>query len=148
MTQRPAYIYTGGSVVMHSPLALKRASMYGFFLKGQLPQLQQTVDSALNQVAASRMEFKVLSPYVMTTFTRIAHANSTTPVDENKGWITEIDIITWVMVGRLDKAGKVEYVYWYPCHVFVDNAMALINGRELYGYPKYLCQYEIPQDGA
>lgn len=148
LTQRPAYIYTGGSVVMHSPLTLKRASMYGFFLKGRLAQLQQTVDLALNQVAAGRMKFKVLSPYVMTTFTRIAHANSTTPVDENKGWITEIDIITWIMVGRLDASGKIEYVYWYPCHVFVDNAMALINGRELYGYPKYLCQYEIPQDGT
>ena len=25
--------------------------------------------------------------------------------------------------------------------------MALINGRELFGYPKYLCEYEIPREG-
>ncbi|MDR3391839.1 MAG: NAD(P)-binding protein [Sulfuriferula sp.] len=148
MTQRPQYIYTGGSALMHSPLQLQQANMYGFFLKGGLAQLQATVDTALNQVAAGRMLFKVLSPYVMTTFTRVGHANSTVPVDKDKGWITEVDIVTWIMVGKMDEAGKLSYVYWYPCHIFVDDGMALINGRELFGYPKYLCEYEIPEVGA
>jgi len=148
MKKRPDYIYTGCSPLMHSPLQLKQADMYGFFIKGQLSSLQSTVNDTLNQVAAGRMEFKVLSPYVMTTFTRVGHANSTVPVDRDKGWITEIDIITWVMVGKMDEDGKLDYVYWYPCHVFVDNGMALINGRELFGYPKYLCEYEIPEQGS
>jgi hypothetical protein len=77
------------------------------------------------------------------TFTRVNHADSANPVDQAKGWITEVDIVTWIMVGQMDDKGKLAHIYWYPCHIFVDDAMALINGRELFGYPKYLCEYEI-----
>lgn len=133
---------------MHSPLQLNQANMYGFFLKGDLAILQTTLDETLNRVAAGRMYFKALSPYVMTTYTRVGHASSTVPVDKNKGWITEVDIVTWIMVGKMDEQGKLAHVYWYPCHIFVDDCMALINGRELFGYPKYQCTYEIPALGT
>jgi len=145
---RPSYIYQGGSVMMHSPLHLGQSEMYGFFVKGDLLKLQQTLDASLNTVAHERMHFKALSPYVMMTFTRVNHASSTVPVDADKGWITEIDIVTWVMTGAMDKDGKLSHIYWYPAHIFVDDAMALINGRELFGYPKYLCEYEIPEAGT
>ena len=145
---RPSYIYQGGSVMMHSPLHLGQSEMYGFFVKGDLLKLQQTLDASLNTVAHERMHFKALSPYVMITFTRVNHASSTVPVDHDKGWITEIDIVTWVMTGAMDKDGKLSHIYWYPAHIFVDDAMALINGRELFGYPKYLCEYEIPEAGT
>ncbi|HAT31820.1 MAG TPA: acetoacetate decarboxylase [Janthinobacterium sp.] len=148
MAARPDYIYQGGSVLMHSPLQLKRSEMVGFFVKGDLHKLQATIDQDLNAVAAGRMRFKALSPYVMLTFTRVHHANSAAAVDAAKGWIGEVDIVTWVMVGAMDEAGKLAHVYWYPCHIFVDDAMALINGRELFGYPKYLCDYEIPAADA
>lgn len=144
MSNRPDYIYSGGSPVMHTPLALKKANMYGFFLKGKLPLLQKTVEETLNTVACGNMTLKAISPYVLTTFTEVGHANSTVNVDKDKGWITEVDIVTWVMIGQMDDVGKISHVYWYPCHIFVDNGMAMINGRELYGYPKYLCEYDMP----
>ncbi|SFU50247.1 NAD(P)-binding protein [Pseudoduganella namucuonensis] len=144
---RPSYLYPGGSVMMHSPLQLKQSEMYGYFVKGDLAKLQRTLDTSLNTVANGRMRFKALSPYVMITFTRVNHADSAVAVDQAKGWITEIDIVTWVMTGAMDKDGKLDHIYWYPCHIFVDDAMALINGRELFGYPKYLSEYEIPTEG-
>jgi uncharacterized protein with NAD-binding domain and iron-sulfur cluster len=52
------------------------------------------------------------------------------------------------MVGAMDGEGELAHIYYYPAHIFVDDAMALINGRELFGYPKYLCEYEIPAAGA
>ncbi|WP_137939812.1 NAD(P)-binding protein [Chitinivorax sp. B] len=144
-TTRPPYLYPPGSVNMRSPLALQQADMYGFFIKGELARLQQTVDGTLNAAASGRLRFKALSPYVMLTFTKVSHAHSDYPADRDKGWITEIDIVTWVMVGQMDRDnGKIERLFWYPCHIWVDDCMALINGRELYGYPKYQCRYEMP----
>eukprot|EP01030_Chromulinospumella_sphaerica_P021500 gene21500-21443_t len=96
---RPSYIYQGGSVLMHAPLQLKNAEMYGYFVRGDVAKLQATLDSTLNQVAGGRMRFKALSPYVLLTFTRVNHADSAVAVDHAKGWITEIDIVTWIMVG-------------------------------------------------
>lgn len=144
--QRPDFIYPQGSMLMHSPLVLNKADMYGFFLKGKLANLQRSIDNTLNQVAGSAMYFKVLSPYVLTTFTQIEKAYSDYPTDRAKGWIQETDIITWVMVGRQDNSSstKISHVYFQPLHIWVNDAMALINGRELFGYPKYLCEYTMP----
>lgn len=147
MNDRPDYIYAGGSPIMHTPLQLQRANMYGFFLKGKLSILQKTIDETLNTAAAGKIKLKALSPYVLTTFTRVGHASSTVPVDEDKGWISEVDIVTWVVVGQIDDDGEIDHIYWYPCHIFVDSGMAMINGRELFGYPKYLCEYKIPELG-
>jgi uncharacterized protein with NAD-binding domain and iron-sulfur cluster len=148
VAQRPPYLYPAGSVVMHSPLELNNANMYGFFVKGDLEKLQASVNATLNTAANGKLEFKVLSPYVLLTFTKIGHANSGVPVDANKGWITETDIITWVMVAQTDASGKVAHIYFYPMNVWVDDTMALINGRELFGYAKYDCQYTMPDLGA
>lgn len=147
--QRPNFIYPPGSMLMHSPLVLSKAEMYGFFLKGKLENLQKSIDTSLNQVAGSTMYFKVLSPYVLTSFTRVDKAYSQNPQDRAKGWIQEIDIVTWVMVGRQNSSDSddISHVYFHPLHIFVNDAMALINGRELFGYPKYLCNYEMPQAG-
>jgi len=86
--------------MMHSPLQLKQSEMYGYFVRGDLAKLQTTVNTTLNQVAGKRMTLKALSPYVMLTFTRVNHADSANPVDQDKGWITEVDIVTWIMVAR------------------------------------------------
>ena len=151
MAERPNYIYQGGNVMMHSPLNLTNSEMYGFFVKGDLKKLQASVDMTLNQVAAGRMNFKVLSPFVMLTFTRVNHASSANPVDHAKGWGEETDIVTWVMVGQMEEQnGKtvLTEIFSYPFHIWVNDCMAMINGRELYGYPKYECEYSMPATGG
>src|SRR3990167_1570985 len=99
MTQRPDFLYPGGSPLMHPTLQLKQSEMYGFFVRADIGKLQATGDSTLTAVAGGKMSFKVLSPFVMLTFTRVQHANSAWPSDRAKGWGEEIDIVTWVMVG-------------------------------------------------
>ncbi len=151
MAERPNYIYSGGNVMMHSPLQLTNSEMYGFFVKGDLNKLQATIDQTLNQVANGRMQFKALSPYVMLTFTRVNHAQSANPIDRAKGWGEETDIVTWVMVAQMEQQNGrpvLKEIFAYPCHIWVDDCMALINGRELYGYPKYECQYTMPASGG
>ncbi len=148
MDNQPPYLYPAGSVMMHSPLMLQDSDMYGYFVLGQLENLQKSVDSTLNFASAGKLKFQVLSPYVLLTFTRVQHAYSQYPVDENKGWIQETDIITWIMVGQMDAANKLERVFFYPFHIWVNDTMALINGRELFGYPKYDCQYTMPEPGG
>ena len=151
MAERPNYIYQGGNVMMHSPLNLTNSEMYGFFVKGDLKKLQASVDMTLNAVAAGRMNFKVLSPFVMMTFTRVNHASSANPIDRAKGWGEETDIVTWIMVGQMEQQnGKrvLKEIFAYPFHIWVNDCMALINGRELYGYPKYECEYTMPATGG
>lgn len=147
-TNRPNFLYPGGSPLMHPPLRLQDSQMYGFFVRGELARLQATVDATLTAVAGGQMRFQVFSPFAMVTFTKVHKAFSSWPGDQAKGWGEEVDIVTWVMVGQIDTPGRgISRVFFYPCHIFVDDCMALINGRELFGYPKYQCEYEMPEPG-
>ena len=151
MADRPDYIYTGGSPLQHTPMHLNASDMYGFFIKGDLAKLQASVDSTLNRVAAGRMQFEALSPYVMLTFTRVGHAQSSFPADYQKGWGKETDIITWIMVGQMEVVNgqkRLHRLFNYPFHVWVDVPTAISIGREVFGYPKNFCQYSMPQPGG
>ncbi len=144
-TQRPAFLYPMGSPSMHAPLALTRAQMYGFWVQGDTKVLQASLDASLNQCTQGKMQFKVLTPFVLLSFTDVSHANSLYPPDLNKGWGQETDIVTWVLVGQISAGERaISHIYFYPIHIFVNDGMALINGRELYGYPKYMCDYSMP----
>jgi uncharacterized protein with NAD-binding domain and iron-sulfur cluster len=151
MAERPNYIYLGGSPLQHTPMHLNQSDMYGFFVKGDLAKLQRSIDQSLNTVAAGRMNFKVLSPFVMLTFTHVYHAQSSFAADYNKGWGKEVDIITWIMVGQMDVVNgkeKLSRIFSYPFHVWVDVPMAISIGREIFGYPKNGCEYTMPALGG
>ena len=151
MSERPNYIYQGGSPLMHTPMHLNQSDMYGFFVQGDLVKLQASVDGSLNKVAAGRLRFKVLSPFVMLTFTRVNHAQSSFPADYAKGWGKEIDIITWIMVGQMDTVNgkeKLARIFSYPFHIWVNVDMAITIGREIFGYPKNGCEFSMPEVGG
>lgn len=119
--------------------------MFGFWVEGTLTALQSSLDQTLNRCTQNKMQFKVLTPYVMLTFTNVAHASSQFPADAAKGWGQETDVVTWVIVGEVATGtSQINRVYFYPMHIWVNDAMALINGRELFGYPKYECTYTMP----
>lgn len=147
-TTRPPFLYPPGSPLMHPPLALRQSRMYGFWVAGDLGALQAGIDGTLNAVAGSRMRFEVVTHYVLLTFTAVGHAFSTWPADRAKGWGRETDIVTWVLVARIDDGDVLPSgFYACPLHIWVDDCMALINGRELFGYPKYECAYTMPEPG-
>lgn len=150
MTERPAYIYTSGSPLQHTPMHLNASDMYGFFIKGDLAKLQATVDGTLNRVADNQMVFRALSPYILMTFTRVDHAQSSFPADYNKGWGKESDIVTWILVGQVeenDGATKLHRAFLYPFYIWVDVPMAISIGREIFGYPKNFCKVSMPEPG-
>ncbi|WP_222615665.1 acetoacetate decarboxylase family protein [Dyella telluris] len=140
----PPFLYPPGSPLMHPPLALTQARMYGFWVPGDAKALQASVDATLNAGAGGNMAFTVVSPYVLMTFTDIARAYSQWPDDRAKGWGREVDIVAWVLVAGLAKGEWLPSFYAYPLHIWVDDCMALIVGREVFGYPKYLCSHFMP----
>ncbi|WP_243041944.1 acetoacetate decarboxylase family protein [Dyella sedimenti] len=141
---RPPFLYPPGSPLMHPALALTQARMYGFWVPGQLSALQASVDATLNAGSGGRMRLVVLSPYVLLSFTAIQRAYSLWPADRAKGWGSETDIVAWVLVAGVRPGHVLPSFYAYPLHIWVDDCMALIVGREVFGYPKYLCEYAMP----
>lgn len=133
---------------MHPPLALNKARMYGFWVPGSRDALQASVDGTLNAGSGGRMQFTVVTPYVLLSFTEVGQAHSNWPEDRAKGWGREIDIVAWVMLAATKPGHALPAFYAYPLHIWVDDCMALIVGREVFGYPKYQCSYAMPVPGG
>ncbi len=147
----PAFIYRGGDNLQHPPFEQQNSQMYGFFIKGQLDKLQACVDRDLNAAAAGQFNFQVLSESVMLTFTTIEKDFSLYPPDFAKGWGVEIDTCFWVPVGNIiEKDGKsyLDRVYWYTPYIWVNDPIAMAVGREVFGYPKTIGLFEIPDHSA
>lgn len=146
-SSRPPYIYPGGSMMMHAPFEQQNSMMFGFFLKGDIQKLQRLCDQQLNAVAQGRFRFEPLTNYVMLTFTKINKDFSLHPADRAKGWGQEIDTSIWIPVGqyKIENNQKIlQHIHWIMPYIWVDHPMTIINGREIFGYPKYLGRFEMP----
>ncbi|WP_240704524.1 acetoacetate decarboxylase [Pseudoalteromonas sp. MEBiC 03607] len=117
--------------------------MYGFFVSACEQKMQAYVDTTLNLLATDSVSFNVLGSSCLLTFTDIEKISSLTPPFSEHGWMQETDIIIWLPVAKMVK-GDINHLYWYPAFISVNNIYALINGREAWGYNKYLCEYQMP----
>ncbi|WP_339669521.1 NAD(P)-binding protein [Dasania marina] len=147
----PSFIYRGGDMLDHPPFQQQNTKMYGFFIEGQLEAIQKCIDRDLNAAAAGRYHFKPLSNYVMLTFANIQKCYSSSPEDINKGWGVENDVCFWVPVGNIVTKNGKEYLndfYWYTPYIWVNSPIAMVNGRDIYGYPKTIADITLPQHQA
>lgn len=148
---RPPFIYRGGGMMMHPPFKQKDSLLFGFFLKGDADKLQALCDRYLNAVAGEQYLFEPLSQYVMLTLTRINKDYSLHPADRAKGWGKEIDASFWVPVGRYiirNNQKVLDKIHWFSPYIWVDHPMTILNGRDIFGYPKYLGRFEMPESPA
>jgi hypothetical protein len=122
---------------------MTNANMYGFFAEIEIEKTQHYIDSTLNKAVRGNKTFKSLVEYALITFTDIEKIASMTPPFDQQGWMQETDIIIWLPIAQVEN-GDVSHLYWYPAFICVDNIYALINGRETWGYNKYLCEYTMP----
>jgi len=146
-TSQPPYIYRGGSMMMHPPFEQQDSLLFGFFVKGDMAKLQALCDQQLNAVAQGKYRFEPLMNYVLLTFTLINKDYSLYPEDQAKGWGREYDTSFWVPVGQYAwQNGKkvLEKIHWIMPYIWVDQPMTILNGREIFGYPKYLGAFQMP----
>ena len=146
-SQHPLYSHFLSNPVAKPPCRMSNANMYGFFAKIDQLKVQNYIDSTLNLVATDERYFKGIGEYALLTFTEIEKIASLTAPFSEQGWMQETDIIIWLPVAQVEKQGNDEditHLYWYPAFICVNNIYALINGRETWGYNKYLCDYQMP----
>lgn len=143
MTNPYKYCHFLSNPVAKPPCRMINAAMYGFFVSACEQKMQQYVDATLNTVANDSVSFNVLGSVCLLTFTDIEKISSLTPPFSEQGWMQETDIIIWLPVSKVVN-GDIAHLYWYPAFISVNNIYALINGREVWGYNKYLCDYDMP----
>jgi uncharacterized protein with NAD-binding domain and iron-sulfur cluster len=147
--ERPYFVDKVAMQQVPQPYALDDTRLYSFFLEAsEKGKLQDYIDTTLNDPRRNRKHqklrpyYKVLFDNVLTFMADIRKTYSTYP-GLNAGWLKEVDAGFWVVVGEYEREKKPNRIYGlpkqillYPVGLFVDNAFALVGGREIYGYPK------------
>jgi hypothetical protein len=143
----PEYIERGGDQTYAQPLMLAGTRFYGFIVEADTAALQALCDRYLNGPSGGQVHYRPLVGRVMLGVADIAKITPMNPPDSRIGWIPEVDIAFWVPVVSVKQEGPIfvaERLAWFLPYVFVNNAWAFASGREIFGYPKALGNFEVP----
>lgn len=140
---RPRFIDHGGEQVYQQPFLAEGVRYYGFLLEADAAALQTNVcDRFFNEPSGGQVKFRPVGGLVLLAFCDLQALRSETPPYSNYGWFAEREAAIWVPL--FDEARN--RMFWSFPYIWVDNAYAMTMGREMYGFPKELGEFNIPPD--
>jgi hypothetical protein len=142
---KPDYIRFPGCPIAELPADMYDNNSYYVLIKGKTKNLQSMVDLTLNSPFDDKYKLKVVSAYV----TFIFNESKTRCITEPYSFMGNFDEMNMVAaIAVMGEDGKQKRLFFNTSHYWVANAFAMINGRELVGCNKIICQYEMPKHDA
>ncbi len=144
----PNYVDYPGQLVMQAPFQLNSTQIYAFVFQADKEKMQKTLDIRLNNpFPNSNLRYVPLGSNLLFTFSVTANGFSLNPVNKQQGYILEEEIAFWMPVIEQKKVlgqwVSHRFVFFIP-FIFVNNPVALVAGREVYGFPKTIGSFAIP----
>lgn len=139
------YIERADGQAFRPPYIIKDTTMWGFLLPSRMESLQALCDRYLN--ISPWLRYKPALPYTVLTLNKIGSLQSVNSPDWEKGSIEEKEAIFWILLVAGVQMGPVfiaERFVWFVPYLLIDNPIALISGRENYGFFKQQASLEIP----
>jgi hypothetical protein len=133
------YIELGNRLIGHGPYLHEDVALHGFTLQGDRQKIQDLLDKMFSSPSGGKVRYTAISGKVLVSIAYIDKVGSM--VEKNHGTISEIDVTFWVLA--LAHEFSLDVLRWIPVYLFVDSAAAMAAGREVYGFPKQLGQFEI-----
>jgi len=136
------YIDRGGEQVYCQPFEAKGVHFYGFLLWADTKVLQEKLcDRFLNEPSGGATKFRPAAPFVLLAFCKLDALSSNALPYRNYGWFSEQEAAVWVLT--VDEMR--DTMLWAFPYIWVDNPYAMAMGREIYGFPKGLGTFDIPE---
>lgn len=142
------YVNLPGSIVNTQPTNMMNTQLYGFILKADKNKLQKMADDRFSAPSNEEVRYMPVSEYVFVTYTHTGKLQSTNPEAAKRGGFAGVDVTFWILSARADqkKNGewKAEELAWFVPYIFVDTALSLAPGVEIFGYPKTIGSFKFP----
>jgi hypothetical protein len=135
----PPLILLPGRQTGLPPSMQQGCTMHTFLVDGDLTKIQAALDAAFATASNGAVRYMALSSKLCLSVAEIDKIYSLDPHDERRGWLSETDVTVWVLANREGTAD----VRWIPLWLFVDTGAAMATGREVYGFPKQIGQFEF-----
>ena len=132
----PRYVDYGSLMAPPAPFHSLNTRLWGFWARANRNRIAQLCDKVFTAPTAGAVRCRPLSGYVMITWGDIARVVSATPPYDKRGGVHEPQVAIWVPVALRDPTSSRERFAMCIPYIWLDNAMSLAAGRELFGYPK------------
>ncbi|MFM9963073.1 MAG: hypothetical protein ACKV2Q_17845 [Planctomycetaceae bacterium] len=146
-TTQPNFINLAGWQIYNPPFILGQTQCYGYFVQGDRERLQDSVDAYLNQGLPDDLRYCVLTGQVLAAVVDIGHLSCVNPPQSQEGWLEEVDFAFFAVVVRMKRIGILwvpQKLLLLPLFLLVDNPLAVMGGREVFGYPKSQGNITLP----
>jgi Acetoacetate decarboxylase (ADC) len=145
----PRYVEYGGRATAPGAFECTGGRFRGFGLKGDHDAIKRLVDLYLNEPARGDVAFRAPTGVILLQIGWFAAVRATTEPFDQWGTVREVMATFWIpLVQGTERHGifiPQRFVMACP-FIWVDNPMSYAGGRETYGYPKSLGQFEFTKD--
>jgi uncharacterized protein with NAD-binding domain and iron-sulfur cluster len=144
--QNPPFIQMDGQLLGIPPIGLD-TDVYMFLLPADYGKLRAICDQQLNlgKGEGNRTVYRPIGPFVVLYASYLLNYPQGNPI----GYVPERDYGIWLPVFGGKEIGPVfvpERVLTYSPYIWVDNGLALIGGRTVYGFAKEMGEMTFPKD--
>jgi Acetoacetate decarboxylase (ADC) len=136
----PTYVEHGGEISCRHPADAINSRMYGFVIDASRDRLDAYCERLFNRPTGGREHWVALGSEVLLNFVDIPTMGSTDWLDQELGVVHEREAAIWFPVFERRRNSFA----WAIPYMFVDSALALAGGREVYGFPKQMGNVKIP----
>jgi hypothetical protein len=140
------YVDYGALMTPPAPFRSLNTTLYGFWAEADLDRLQALCRKVFGSPSGDRVTARPIGRHVMLTWGQIARVVSQTPPYDQRGGVAEPQVAVWIPIVMLDPTSARERFTMFIPYIWLDNAMSLATGRELFGYPKSWGRLSFPGD--
>jgi hypothetical protein len=144
------YVEYGGLTSVPGPLRLRNATLWGFFAEADHSRLEALCRRVFAEPTGGEVDYRPVGSHVMLTWGVIREITSEIPAFATMGTVTEPQVAVWIPVvavsgtgGRLDAPALAMFVPY----MWLENALSLTSGREMYGFGKGWGHPVFPVEG-
>ncbi len=141
MTDLPPYVILGNLYDALSAAQLSDVVMHSFCVQADRTKLQAWLDRAFATPSGGAVRYEAVGDKVFLSFAEIGQARGAGKQGGRDGYVGEIDTTIWLMARRLDDG--LFALRWIPVYLFVDSGTAQATGREVWGFPKQLGEFDF-----
>lgn len=144
----PAFADQVGQQTFPGRIDFAGARLTSYFLKADRARLADLCRNIFDTPSGGALSVVPLSEWIMVSFADMGRGSFASRPD--LGWSTEKELAFWMWVGVLKEPGSDELVgaYLYNPYLFLDNPVALLTGREVFGFHKQMGWVTLPPPGA
>lgn len=139
--ESPRYVERPDELSMRPPFSARGVELVACVLRAPQARLQRLVDRDLNGPLGGAARYRAL-PFVSFVAADMGKVASDEAEHKRRGFMREIDVGLWVPLWKTEPGRPGGRALWYLPYVFVDNAAAMVAGRESFGFFKALARIE------